>query len=167
MLTEKKMLKKAGFEIGHPRVGGRQRKSTQVVRDLCAEMDCDPMAFMIGLIRDGTAIQVVIENGKKKRVEVSAPLDMRADLAKYVSKFLYPTLTATALTGDGGGPVEVATLSITKVMADPHLVSIAQQLALSLIADNPAPSQPLALPAPQDPPTPDAVVIDVETGSDK
>ncbi len=90
------------FEIGHPRHGGKRRNSTQQVRDLCAEMDVDPMRFMLSLIKDGVTTQVVIENGKKKKVEVVADLATRTDLAKYVSRFLFPTLTATAVTGADG-----------------------------------------------------------------
>jgi hypothetical protein len=120
------------FEIGHPRYGGKRRNSTQQVRDLCTEMDVDPMRFMLSLIKDGVTTQVVIENGKRKRVEVVASLETRTDLAKYVSRFMYPTLTATQVTGRDEGPVEVVGFDITKLLQDPAMVEMAQTLGLAL-----------------------------------
>jgi hypothetical protein len=120
------------FESGHPRWGGKRKNSTQLVRDLCAEMDVDPMRFMLALIKDGFTTQVVIENGKKKRVEVVASLDMRADLSKYVSKFLYPVLSASQISGPDEGPIAVAELDMNKLLQDPASVELMQSLALRM-----------------------------------
>jgi hypothetical protein len=121
------------FEIGHPRHGGKRRNSTQMVRDLCAELDVDPMRFMLEIIKSGVTTQVVIENGKKKKVEVVADLATRTDLAKFVSRFMYPTLTSTAVTGaDGEGPVEVASLNLTAVLSNPELCRTAMELAMQI-----------------------------------
>jgi hypothetical protein len=120
------------FQLAHPRYGGKKRNSTQQVRDLCAEMDCDPMRFMLEIVKTGVTTQVVIENGKKKKVEVVADLATRTDLAKYVSRFMYPTLTATAVTGANDGPIELATLDLTPILANPELARAAQEIALQL-----------------------------------
>ena len=131
------------FEIGHARFGGKRKNSTQQVRDLCAEMDVEPMQFMLELIKNGVTTQVVIENGKKKRVEVAVSLEMRVDLAKYVSRFIHPTLTATQVTGKDDGPIEMASLNISAILSDPALVEQAQNIALAMVeADrNPEPAQ--------------------------
>lgn len=135
------------FQVGHPRFGGK-RNATQQVKALCIEMGVDPMKLMLTLIRDGCISQLVTEEGKKKRVEISANLEMRVDLMKYVSRFIYPTLTATAITGPSGeGPVEV--MSLTAIMANPELARMAQQLALSMAAASATPRP--ALPAPASP----------------
>jgi hypothetical protein len=118
------------FEIAHPRYGGKKRNSTQQVRDMCAEMDCDPMRFMLEIIKTGVTTQVVIENGKKKKVEVVADLATRTDLAKYVSRFMYPTLTATAVTGADDGPLALATFDLTPLIADPKAAEVLLQAAM-------------------------------------
>ena len=123
-----------GFQAGHARFGGKRKNSTQQVRDLCAEMDVEPMQFMLEIIKNGVTTQVVIENGKKRRVEVVASLEMRVDLAKYVSRFIHPTLTATQVTGNNGGPIETATINISAIMHDPALVEQAQNMALAMVA---------------------------------
>jgi len=127
------------FEIAHPRYGGKKRNSTQQVRDMCAEMDVDPMRFMLEIIKTGVTTQVVIENGKKKKVEVVADLATRTDLAKYVSRFMYPTLTATAVTGADDGPLALATLDLTTLLADPKATEVLLQAAM-LMAEHSAPS---------------------------
>ena len=92
------------------------------------------MRFMLSLIKDGITTQVVIENGKKRRVEVVASLEMRADLAKYVSRFIFPVLSASQVTGADDGPIEVetVTLGLDRIMADPALVEMAQTLSLAM-----------------------------------
>jgi hypothetical protein len=131
------------FEIGHPRYGGKRRNSTQQVRDLCADMDVDPMRFMLSLIKDGITTQVVMENGKKKKIEVIADLATRTDLAKFVSRFMYPTLTATQVSGQDGGPIETQSLNITALLQNPDDVEAVQRLALRLLL--PEPSQDIEI----------------------
>ena len=136
------------FELGHQRFGGRKKTLTGEVRALAEELDADPLAWMLGLIKDGFVTQVVMENGKRKRVEVTASLEMRADLAKHVSKFMYPTLTATQVSGASGGPIEVATMDLMKLMENPSTARLAEDLALQL-AQPPAVEEPRFLPAPE------------------
>ncbi|MGB9458846.1 MAG: hypothetical protein WCB12_22570 [Bryobacteraceae bacterium] len=134
-----------GFEPGHPRYGGK-RNATQQVKALCVEMGVDPMKLMLTLIRDGCISQLVTKEGAKKRVEISANLEMRVDLMKYVSRFIYPTLTATAITGPSGdGPVEI--LSLSAIMANPETAKLAQQLALKMAAASATPRPALLAPA--------------------
>ena len=111
----------------------------QRVRALCEELDIDPIAFMLQIIKSGAASETVIENGKRKRIEVTADLAMRVDLAKWISRFTDPMLTATQLTGPNEGPI--ATVDVTALLRDPGTAAAAQALALAM-AERPA------LPAP-------------------
>jgi hypothetical protein len=139
------------FELGHQRFGGKRKNSTQQVRDLCTEMGVEPMQFMLELIKNGVTTQVVIENGKKRRVEVAVSLEMRVDLAKYVSRFIHPTLTATQVTGNDLGPIAVAGLDLTRLIQDPALVDLMQRTAIAMAqadrelapADEPEPTRML------------------------
>lgn len=136
------------FEIGHPRWGGRRKTSTQQVKDLCAELDIDPLRFLLSLVKTGYTTQVIVEGGKKKQVEVTCPLELRCDLAKFVSRFIYPVLSAvqTQISGPDEGPIELARANteLDRAMAVPGGVEIIQRAAL-LIA-----GQPDAAPAPDD-----------------
>lgn len=147
-LTVLKRVPGHRFEVNHPRYGGRKRNATQQVRALCEEMDVDPMRFMLSLIKDGVTTQTVIEGGKKKRVEVVASLEMRADLAKYVSRFMYPTLTASQITGADEGPIELEalTVSLEAIMQDPEAVAAAQTLSLLIDAREAAPAARICAP---------------------
>jgi hypothetical protein len=120
------------FKPGHPRLGGR-KKQTAMVRAMAEEMGVDPMAFMLSIIKTGTYVQTTVVNGKRTRTEVTAPLETVIDLAKYVSRFCYPTLTASEITGANDGPVQVANFDMAALLANSAAVELAQQLALSLI----------------------------------
>lgn len=121
------------FQIGHERQGGRKKGTAAQVRVLCAEMDVDPMEFLLSVIKNGTAESTVIENGKKRLVTISVSLELRLDAAKHVSRFCYPVLSATAVTGKDGGPVAVAALDVAAILANPLLADAAQQLALMVV----------------------------------
>jgi len=137
------------FEPGHPRYGGRQKKSSQQVKDICDEYDFDPIAFMVSLAKDGVTTQVVIKNGKKTRVEVSVPLEMRADLAKYISRFRYPTLSATQVTGANEGPVGLATFDLNVLLADPKAAEVLLQAAMLMAEQGAASIEAESVPKPK------------------
>ena len=141
------------FESGHPRFGGKRKNSTQQIRDLCAELSVEPMRFLLLLVRDGWCSQVIFEGGKKRKVEVTVPLELRCDLAKYVSRFLHPVLSATQtqISGPDEGPIELARASseLERVMATPGGVEIIQRAALLLAGQDALPT-PTPTPAPDD-----------------
>jgi hypothetical protein len=143
------------FESGHPRWGGKRKNSTQQVRDLCAELDVDPLRFLLALVKDGFTTQVIFEGGKKKHVQVTCPLELRCDLAKYISRFLYPVLSATQtqISGPDEGPIAVAELDMNKLLQDPASVELMQSLALRM-AGYGEPVLPKQLPASDTPDVP-------------
>lgn len=141
-----------GFQPGHPRFSGRKKKGVQAARELAAEMNCDPLAFLMQIINSDTIEQTVLEGGKKTRQTITVPLDVRIDCAKYVSRFLHPTLSATTVTGADDGPVAVAGLDMTQLMMNPDMVDAAQKLALLMARPDASAAaqddEPRALPAP-------------------
>lgn len=132
-----------GFQEGHQRFGGKKKNTAAAARAMAAEMGIDPLEFMLSIINSDTIEQTVIVDGKKKRVEVAIPLDMRLDAAKTVVNYMYPRLTAQQISGPSEGPIEVAGLDITKLLQDPAMVEMAQSLAIAMAhADSrPRPAQ--------------------------
>jgi hypothetical protein len=121
------------FEPGHPRFSGRGKRTAAQARALAQEMGIDPLQFLMEIIRSDSIEQTVVENGKKKRITVPIPLDMRVEAAKHVSRFCYPVLSATQVTGAGDGPVAVAQLDVTAILQNPELAKAAQDLALMMV----------------------------------
>jgi len=139
MLEEKKHTaqvaqKKTGhrFQEGHPRFGGKRKNTAAQARAMAEEMGVDPLAFLLSIIGSDVIEQTVIVDGKKSRVEVAVSLDTRMDAAKQVMAYMYPRLMAQQITGTGDGPLEVATLDVTKLLQDPAMAAMAQDLAISL-----------------------------------
>jgi hypothetical protein len=133
------------YQPGHEKFGGRKKRTAQMARDLADEMGCDPLRFMMQIIQSDFIEQTVIdEKGKAKRVKLAVDLATRLDAAKNVANYLYPRLNAQQITGADDGPLEVATLDLTAIMANPALASAAQELALMMAEQD---AQQRALPA--------------------
>lgn len=128
-----------GFQVGHPRQGGRKKRTAQMARDLADSMGCDPLAFLMGLIQKDTYMQTVIDpDGKKKKVEIAVTMDLRLDAARTVINYLYPRLNAQTISGPGDGPIAVAELDMARLCQDPAMVEKMQELAIAMaIADTP------------------------------
>jgi hypothetical protein len=143
-----------GFQIGHPRVGGRRKRTAQMARDLADSLGCDPLAFMMSIINSDTIEQTVIgPDGKEKRVKVAVDLATRLDAAKAVTNYLYPRLNSTAVSGPNEGPIETVSFGLDKIMSDPALVEMAQSLAIAMAqAETPAP-EPARICGPAEPGT--------------
>ena len=134
------------FKEGHKKVGGRPKgsmgKRSQYAFELAERMKVDPLTFMLEVVAS-TAVQVAAVNettgeavlnddGTVKHVWVAVPLQTRLEAAKSLMSYLYPKLAATEISGADGGPVEVATLDVAEIMANPDLAKAAQQMALML-----------------------------------
>jgi hypothetical protein len=120
------------WQAGHPRFGGKRKNTAAAARAMADEMGVDPLEFMLLIINSDVIEQTVIIDGKKKRVEVAIPLDMRLDAAKTVVNYMYPRLTAQQITCSET-PVEV--VDITPLMRDPAMAKMAQALAISMAKD--------------------------------
>lgn len=130
----------AGFKIGHPRLGGRkpgsQNKRTRQAIEICEAMDFHPAALLATVVMTGK-----LPNPDGTTVDIDAA--GRMDALKAICPYVMPRLQATQVTGKDDGPLAVATLDISRILADPALVEQAQNLALAMVdADrNPAPAR--------------------------
>jgi hypothetical protein len=126
------------FQPGHPRVGGRRKRSAAHARALAEELGVDPIHFLL-MIVNSSAIEVpetddngkpiIGEDGQPKVRYIAIPLDMRVDAAKAVAPYIHPRLQATQVTGQDG-PVELPALPTARILADPELGPAARKLAL-------------------------------------
>jgi hypothetical protein len=149
-----------GFQPGHPRFSGRKKKGVQAARELAAELNCEPLAFLMRVVNSDTIEQTFMEGGKKTRQTITIPLDVRIDCAKYVSRFLHPTLSATQVTGADEGPVQVVNADLTTlIMGDPAMVDAAQKLALLMARPDALPAPANGAPALGTPPARDPVSV--------
>jgi len=65
----------------------------------------------------------------------NTPLNIRVQALSDSLPYLYPKLQSqtVALTGGSGGPVELASLDVGKILSDPALAAAAQDLALAVV----------------------------------
>ena len=136
------------WQEGHPRYGGRKKRTAQLARALAEEMGVDPLKFMLSIVKSDVMDKTVIVDGKQKRVKVTIPLEIRMDAAKAVANYIHPRLSSTAVTGaDGDGPVEFTNvLDVSAILANPALAAAAQELALMVVD---AEAQARGLPEPE------------------
>ncbi len=131
-MSDKKSVNKGRFTPGHTKLGGR-KKTVSRARDLVTKYG-DPLVWMLRLLKEGVYDAVVIDpvTGTKTKVPTVAPLELLLDCAKSCVGFVHPKLSATQLTGDGGGPIESVSFNIDAVLNDPTLARQAQALAIQL-----------------------------------
>jgi hypothetical protein len=128
------------FKIGHPRVGGRKpgspNRRTKQALEICEELSFHPAAFLATIALTG-----LMPNPDGSTTPVTTDDRLRAATA--LAPFVMPRLQATQVTGKDDGPLAVATLDMSRILADPALVEQAQNIALALAdADRcPAPAQ--------------------------
>src|SRR5579862_3385949 len=125
------------FQPGHPKYGGRKKRSPQMVRELADKLGVDPIQFLLKKVIAGetfTEVRIAADGKTKTRVEVPVTLDMKMEACRIVSGYLYPKLSTTQVTGKDEGPIAVAALDITAILQNPELAQAAQRLALGLAA---------------------------------
>jgi hypothetical protein len=136
------------FQPGHARYGGRKRTASQV-RAMAEKAGIEPMEYMLKLLTVDVVEEVKIDaKGKERRVKVPVGHELKIDICKALLNFFHPRLNATQITGANEGPVELATLDLTPILANPELARAAQEIALALAEQEAA---QCALPAPPAP----------------
>jgi hypothetical protein len=88
-------------------------------------MDFHPAALLATIAMTGQ-----MPNADGSTTPVSA--DERLKAAAALAPFVMPRLQATQVTGKDDGALEVATLDLTRILADPVLARQAQDLALAM-----------------------------------
>jgi hypothetical protein len=122
------------FQPGHPRYGGKKKRTAAQAREMAATLGIDPLEYMLTLLASDTMDEIEIDatTGKRKKVKVPVPQALKVDISKAIIGFFYPRLNAQSITGPSGGAVEVATLDITTLLSDPEAAKAAQALALKM-----------------------------------
>jgi hypothetical protein len=137
---------KRGPKVGHAKWGGRKKgtrnKRTVFAHEVAEKMGVDPVQFLLEIVKSD-ALQIVVtdpvsgtvllnEDGTPKRIWVAVTTQERLDASKTLIGYMYPKLQAMQITGANDGPVEVASLDLTQILADPTMAAAAQKLALML-----------------------------------
>jgi len=121
------------FEESHPRFGGRKKRTAQQARDLAQQLGVDPLEYMLNLLTKDVVEEVEIDaKGKERRIKVPIGHELKIDICKTLANFFYPRLSATQVTGRDEGPLAVATLDVSAILANPELAKAAQDLALAI-----------------------------------
>lgn len=114
---------KTGRPVGRPK--GSISKRRAVAHEVLAQLEAElgrAVNPLEGLLRIGA--------------DVNQPMAIRVQCMSESLTYLFPKLQSqtVALTGPtGDGPVEVATLDVSAVLANPQLAAAAQELALMVI----------------------------------
>jgi len=139
-----------GFTPGHPRYGGRRRKPATAAREIAARLGVDPIEYLVRMLAEGTYESVEVgPRGGETRVKHSVPLEMKVDIAKTLAQYIHPKLSAVAVTGEAGGPIETTSIS-ANILMDPDLAEAIQKIAFAQAAVESAEAdQRRRLPAPE------------------
>jgi hypothetical protein len=121
----------AGFQPGHRRFAGRARKSVALAREIAERLDIDPLEVMLRMVKTGMyeALEVGAR-GAEHKVKRPLSADQIIDLLKTVAGYYYPKLSALAVTGRDGGPIETSSVSATILMT-PALSDAMQTIAFA------------------------------------
>ena len=129
------------FKPGHAKFGGRKKgvptRQTWLARRIAEAENFDPVKIAISVVRDG----VLPSTGKAAAREVS--IEERLKCLRDLLGYLMPRLSAVQVTGNDGGPVAIAALDVTQLMADPALAAMAQTLSLAATAQTTTYNEPL------------------------
>ena len=125
--SEVKPRKPGQFAPGHKRLGGRKKGTRSwSARVIAEEAGFHPVKIAMDVILLGRLPAV---KGKESKLVSD---EERLKMLREVFQYLLPKLSSQAVTGADGGPLAVATLDVTKLMASPELVAAAQRLALGI-----------------------------------
>lgn len=121
-----------GAMPGSGRKPGGLSKRTRDSMRIAEDLGFHPVEFMIRCVQTGRLAE---EDGS----ETALPLDERLKLLREVAHYICPKIHGLQITGRDGGPVQHAHahLDVTRIMMDPALAQMAEDLALAML-DGPA-----------------------------
>jgi hypothetical protein len=132
----------SGFQPGHLRVGGRQKRTAAEARSLADTLGVDPLAYLLNLLAvDATMELEFAEDGTERKIKVPVSRELKIDISKSLAGFFYPKLNSQQVTGPNEGPIEITRASneLERAMAAPGGVEIIQRAALLLAGQPDAP----------------------------
>lgn len=137
--------KPRGAAPGERRGGRRPGSISRTTWDLLQkseQMGSDPLEALLTVIGSDairvpqidprTGKQAIDEWGECLYTWIAISTAERILACKTVLGFLFPKLASQTVTGANNGPVQVATLNITQILADPEMAKAAQRLALQI-----------------------------------
>jgi hypothetical protein len=141
-----------GFQPGHPRLGGRTKRTAAQARSLADELGVDPLAYLLNLLAvDATMELEFAADGTERKVKVPVSRELKIDISKSICGMFYPRLNSQTISNPEGGPVEIERVNseLERAMAAPGGVEIIQRAALLLAAQD-APPAPTGILPPGD-----------------
>jgi hypothetical protein len=117
---------------GHPKIPGSGRPAgagNWNARRVAESMNCSPLIVALTVIKTG---YFPLAKGEKPEAQRRASPELFTKILLETLKLCVPSLSAVQVTGKDEGPVAVATLSITDLMANPSLAEAAQRLAVAM-----------------------------------
>ena len=145
-IEKKRRAPGAGAKPGERRGGrtkGSLNKSTIAIKDLAEKLGTDPAGYLLAIVGCDGCVQVPVidmatgqpikgEDGQPVLEWQAITLRQRLDAAKELLPYLAPKLSAVQLSGKDGGAVQVNTLDLTALLANPELARAAQKMALQI-----------------------------------
>jgi hypothetical protein len=116
---------------GHAPIKGAGRPSGRKnfsVRSLAELTGVNPFQISLEILRSQHLPSLPGSTEKGRMVTTAEYVKILTEIQCYLA----PKMQATALTGNEGGPVAVASLDVTSLMASPELARAAQLLALGI-----------------------------------
>ena len=126
-----------GFQPGHIRVGGRQKRTAAQARSLADELGVDPLAYLLNLLAvDATEEVEFTADGTERRVKVPVSRELKVSISQSVVGLFYPRLNtqAVAVSGPDGGPIATVSMNFDAILSTPEGVEAAQKLSLLMSA---------------------------------
>jgi hypothetical protein len=122
------------FQPGHPRYGGKKKRTAAQARAIAEQLGVDPLEHMLKLLASDVMEEMQIDatTGKRRKVKVPVPQSLKVEICRVLLPHFYPRLNAQSITGPSGGAVEVAALDVTALLSDPEAAKAAQALGLRM-----------------------------------
>jgi hypothetical protein len=121
----------AGFKAGRVRTGGRVRKSVAQAKAIAEKLQIDPLQVMLTWLSEGVYRATVIgPKGAEHKVKRPISFEGLLEVAKVTAGYLHARLSAVAVSGTGGGPIETSAVSATILMT-PELSEAMQKIAFA------------------------------------
>lgn len=133
MSKQKTVVLKApsGFQPGHPRYGGKKKRTAAEARALAADLGVDPMTYLLNLLAvDATEEIEFAADGTERRVNVPVTRELKINISQSLLNYFSPRLNSTHVQSDTPLAL-VTTIDLDAIMADPVLVEAAQTLSLA------------------------------------
>jgi hypothetical protein len=120
------------FLPGHRKVGGRKKGTPSIqswfAREVAQSKGFNPISAAMDLFLTG---DMPLSPGERRKKRAKLDDQTRVKILLDICKYIFPVISSVQVTGQNGGPVAVATLDMSSLLADPALARAAQQISLA------------------------------------